>query len=688
MYLLLLLTPLLSFIILILCSRYIGHKGAVITSLSLLFFALLLSTIAFYEVAAMHNNVYVSLGHWILIGRFEVLWSFSFDFLSIAMLATVYIISFLVHYYSSEYMAGDPHLPRFMAYLSFFTFFMAVLTTSGNLLQMFLGWEGVGLCSYLLISFWFTRTQAITSSLKAFIYNRVGDLFVIFAMTLVYLSFYSLEFSNIYLIASTQSKAVLLHPSLAGSEFFFFKNVDLWFMTRVKWGELICLFFFIGVMAKSAQIFLHGWLPDAMEGPTPVSALIHAATMVVAGVYLLLRLACILNMFTLVLDLLALIGGITALVSATIALYQNDIKKIIAYSTCSQLGYMVFTVGLGYYSVSFFHLCSHAFFKALLFLAAGSVIHAVSDNQDIRRMGGLSSNMPITYSTFLVASVSLAGLPFLSGFFSKDLILEVCSQSFSKISFFSYLCGLFSAFLTTCYSFKLLYFTFFLKTKLNLRSFYNVAESFGPIVNSLLVLALFSVFFGFLFKEIFTSFSTDNLLYAPANSYSFFTIFDSEISSYFYKNLPLIFSLSGLYFSYFFVSSYFSKKSFLKKVVNFFQKKWYFDVVYPSFVAKPILLFSYQSLYKILDKGFLELLIPSFLKAILRYFSKNLRNAQKGNLYYYICFFTTSIIVTFFVFSSIYWFRDSYALILYYPLSFLYFFTLVSSKKPLKNESQ
>lgn len=686
MYLLLLVTPLFSFIILILCSRYIGHKGAVVTSLSLLLFALLLSTITFYEVVVMHNNVYASLGYWFLIGRFEVLWSFSFDFLSVAMLTTVYIISFLVHYYSSEYMAGDPHLPRFMAYLSFFTFFMAVLTTSGNLLQMFLGWEGVGLCSYLLISFWFTRTQAITSSLKAFIYNRVGDLFVIFAISLTYLSFYSLEFSNIYLIASTQNKGVLLHPSLEGSGFFFFKNIELWFMTTVKWGELICLLFFIGVMAKSAQIFLHGWLPDAMEGPTPVSALIHAATMVVAGVYLLLRLACILNMFSLILELLTLIGGITALVSATIALYQNDIKKIIAYSTCSQLGYMVFTVGLGYYSVSFFHLCSHAFFKALLFLAAGSVIHAVSDNQDIRRMGGLSSKMPITYSTFLVASISLAGLPFLSGFFSKDLILEVCSQSSNKVSFFSYLCGLSSAFLTTCYSFKLLYFIFFFKTKLNFRALSNVSENFGPIVNSLLALALFSVFFGFFFKEIFSSFSSDNLFYEATSSYSFFTIFDSEISSYFYKNLTLIFSLSGLYFSYFFIFSYFSKNFFLRKIVNFSQKKWYFDAVYSSIVGRPILLFSYQGLYKILDKGFLELLTPSFLKVTLAYFSKNLRSAQKGNLYYYISFFTISIFVTTFVFASIFWLRDFYALILPYPLSFLYFFALVSLSGPFKNE--
>ena len=687
MYLLLLITPLFSFIILILFSRYIGHKGAAVTSISLLFFALLLSTVAFYEVITLHNNVYISLGYWILIGRFEVLWSFNFDFLSIAMLTTVYIISFLVHYYSSEYMAGDPHFPRFMAYLSFFTFFMAILTTSGNLLQMFLGWEGVGLCSYLLISFWFTRTQAVTSSLKAFIYNRVGDLFVIFAIALTYLSFYSLEFSNIYLIANAQSKGVSLYPSLAGSEFFFFKNAELWFATTVKWGELICFLFFIGVMAKSAQIFLHGWLPDAMEGPTPVSALIHAATMVVAGVYLLLRLCSILNMFPPVLEFLALIGGITALVSATIALYQNDIKKIIAYSTCSQLGYMVFTIGLGHYSVSFFHLCSHAFFKALLFLAAGSVIHAVSDNQDIRRMGGLSSKMPITYSTFLVASVSLAGLPFLSGFFSKDLILEVSLQSFNKVSFFSYLCGLSSTFLTTCYSFKLLYFIFFFKTKLKPSAFSNASENFGPIVNSLLVLALLSVFFGFFFRETFSSFSSYNIFCEVANSYSFFTIFDSEISNYFFKNLPLIFSLSGLYFSYFFASSCLSKNFFLKKINNFFLKKWYFDPVYSSIVAKPALFFSYQCLYKILDKGFVELLIPNFLKTILRYFSKNLRSAQKGNLYYYICFFVTSIFVTTFVFSSIFWFRDTYTLILQYPLSFLYFFALASLRRPLKNES-
>ena len=686
MYLLLLITPLFSFIILILCSRYIGHRGAVITSLSLLFLGLLLSTITFYEVAFMHNSVYICLGHWISINLFEVLWSFNFDFLSTSMLTTVYIISFLVHYYSSEYMKDDPHLPRFIAYLSFFTFFMAVLTTSGNLLQMFLGWEGVGLCSYLLISFWFTRTQAVTSALKAFIYNRVGDLFVIFAIVLVYLSFYSLEFSNIYLLATSQTKTIQLYPNLTGSEDFFFKNLELWSTTSFKWGEVICLFFFIGVMTKSAQIFLHGWLPDAMEGPTPVSALIHAATMVVAGVYLLLRLACILNMFPLILELLVLIGGITAFFSATVALYQNDIKKIIAYSTCSQLGYMVFTVGLTHYSVCFFHLCSHAFFKALLFLAAGSVIHAVYDNQDIRRMGGLVTKMPITYSTFLVASVSLAGLPFLSGFFSKDLILEVSSQSVSRASTFSYLCGISSAFLTACYSFKLLYFIFFFKTKLKPRNFKEVSESFGPIINSIIVLSLLSIFFGFFFKEIFTSFSTDNLFYEGANFHSFFTIFDSEILSYFYKNLPLIFSLSGLYFSYFFTFSYFSKNFFTKKINNFFCKKWYFDSIYSSIIAKPILLFSYYVLYKVLDKGFVEMCIPNALRGTLKYFSKNLRNTQQGNLYYYIYFFVTSIVLTTLVFSSIFWLRDYYALILPYPLSFLYLFALVSTRRPVKNE--
>lgn len=686
MYLLLLTNPLISFATLILFSRYIGQRGASVTSLFLLSFSLFLAIATFYEVAIMHNVVHIFLGSWILIGSFEVTFLLSFDFLSTALLTTVYIVSFLVHYYSSEYMKGDPHLPRFMAYLSFFTFFMIILTTSGNLLQMFFAWEGVGLCSYLLVSFWFTRTQAVTSSLKAFIYNRVGDLFVISAIALVQLSFYSLEFSNIYLIACSQNKGVSIGENLTGSDFFFFKNIELWSTTTIKWGELVCLFFFLGVMTKSAQIFLHGWLPEAMEGPTPVSALIHAATMVVAGVYLLLRLAPVLNLFPRVLEFIGLIGATTAFFSATAALYQNDIKKIIAYSTCSQLGFMIFTVGLSFYSVCFFHLCSHAFFKALLFLSAGSVIHTISDNQDIRRMGGLSLKMPITYSTFLVASLSLAGLPFLSGFYSKEMILEISYHSPSSISFFAQICGLLSTFLTAAYSFKLIYSIFLAETKLSHRSFFYISEKFGPIINSLLALSLCSICFGFFFKEIFTSFCSENIFYEENKPYNLFTIFDSELKNYFQKSIPLVVTLSGLYFSYFFNLYSFSKNNSRKKIIDFFSKKWYFDAIYSSLLVKPVLIFSYYVLYKILDKGFIEKLIPNFWKIILTYFSKNLIKTQTGNLYYYLCYFIFFIIATFLVFSSIFWFRHSYQLVLQYPLFFLYFFALASVKKPTKNE--
>ena len=343
------------------------------------------------------------------------------------MLLTVYLISTLVHVYSVEYMAGDPHLSRFMGYLSFFTFFMILLITAGNVLQLFVGWEGVGLCSYLLVSFWFTRTQAVLSSLKAFLVNRVGDIFFIIGLGLLYVSTKTFDYSSIFLLLKNQKESLMFLINPTYNKFII---IELPFCGKVSILNIIAICLFIGAMSKSAQIFLHTWLPDAMEGPTPVSALIHAATMVAAGVFLVLRFSFLFDMVPYVLQIIALIGSLTCFIAATIGLFQNDIKKIIAYSTCSQLGYMFFIAGLSFYNVSFFHLCSHAFFKALLFLCAGSVIHSLKDNQDIRMMGSLISKIPTTCTCFMIGSIALSGLPFLSGFYSKEAILEFSSESF------------------------------------------------------------------------------------------------------------------------------------------------------------------------------------------------------------------------------------------------------------------
>lgn len=346
------------------------------------------------------------------------------------MLLTVYLVSMLVHIYSVEYMAGDPHFPRFMGYLSFFTFFMIILITAGNVLQLFVGWEGVGLCSYLLVSFWFTRTQAVLSSLKAFLVNRVGDIFFIVGLGLLFILTKSFDYSSIFLLLKNQKESLMILINPTHSKFTIPQMVELPFYGKTSILNVTALCLFIGAMSKSAQIFLHTWLPDAMEGPTPVSALIHAATMVAAGVFLVLRFSFLFDMVPSILQIVAIIGSLTCFAAATIGLFQNDIKKIIAYSTCSQLGYMFFIAGLSFYNVSFFHLCSHAFFKALLFLCAGSVIHSLRDCQDIRMMGSLVNKVPVTYICFIIGSLALSGLPFLSGFYSKEAILEFSSESF------------------------------------------------------------------------------------------------------------------------------------------------------------------------------------------------------------------------------------------------------------------
>jgi len=323
------------------------------------------------------------------------------------MLIVVTLISSLVHLYSTEYMSHDPHLTRFMSYLSLFTFFMLILITANNFLQMFVGWEGVGLSSYLLINFWFTRIQANKSAIKAMLVNRVGDFFILLALFAIYFVFNSLDYDVVFSLVPLMTT----YQITIGN--FLFSAIDL-----------ICLFLFLGAMGKSAQLGLHTWLPDAMEGPTPVSALIHAATMVTAGVFLLARCSFLFEFSPLVLNFIMLIGASTAFFASTTGLFQNDIKKVIAYSTCSQLGYMIFACGLSSYEVGIFHLSNHAFFKALLFLGAGSIIHAVSDEQDMRKMGGLKNLLPFSYSIMLIGSLALVGFPFLTGFYSKDLILE------------------------------------------------------------------------------------------------------------------------------------------------------------------------------------------------------------------------------------------------------------------------
>ena len=397
------LLPLLGFLLTNLFGEKLGSKGSIFVTISSMFSSFFISIFLIFEIGILKSPVYLIVCSWIKLETLNVNWGFLFDELTVVMCFVVTLISSLVHLYSVEYMSNDPHLTRFMSLLSLFTFFMLILVTADNFVQMFLGWEGVGLCSYLLINFWFTRIQANKSAVKAIIYNRVGDFFLMLGILTIFVFFKTLDYST----------AAAVAPLL--------KNYNInFFLFNLNLISFICVLIFIGCMGKSAQIGLHSWLPDAMEGPTPVSALIHAATMVTAGVYLIIRCSFIFEYSEIVLNFIAITGTTTALFAASVGLVQNDVKKVVAYSTCSQLGYMMLSCGFSDYSASAFHLSNHAFFKALLFLTAGMLIHSVNDEQDVRKMGGLKKILPFSYSSMVIGSLALTSFPFLSGFYSKD----------------------------------------------------------------------------------------------------------------------------------------------------------------------------------------------------------------------------------------------------------------------------
>jgi len=389
-------------------------------------------------------------------------------------------------------MAYDPHLPRFLSYLSLFTFFMLILVTADNFVQMFVGWEGVGLCSYLLINFWFTRIQANKAAIKAMILNRIGDFGLVLGILIIFVEYKAVDYATVFAITP-----------IFIDKLFNFLNFDCDLIS------IICFFLFVGAVGKSAQLGLHTWLPDAMEGPTPVSALIHAATMVTAGVFLIARSSPLFEYTPSILGLVTILGACTAFFAATVGLLQNDLKRVIAYSTCSQLGYMVFACGLSNYSVGVFHLVNHAFFKALLFLGAGSIIHAVADEQDMRKMGGLKKLVPFTYSMMVIGSLALIGFPFLTGFYSKDVILEIAFGKYTLEGHFSYILGSVGAFLTAFYSTRLLYLTFLSSPNGHRAVISTAYDSSYQITISLFLLGIPSVLMGFYTKDMIIGFGSD-----------------------------------------------------------------------------------------------------------------------------------------------------------------------------------
>ena len=624
MYLNLIFLPLLSAIICGLFSRKIGFKGVQIISIHLIFPTFLYAVKAFYEVGLLKQPCYICLGAWIQSDDLQVDWSFLFDSLSVTMLVIVTFVSLLVHIYACNYMLNDPHLARFISYLSLFTFFMIILVTSDNFLQLFLGWEGVGICSYLLINFWYTRIQANKAALKAMIINRVGDYSLMLAIIILFYYFKSLDFGVIFVLAP----------------FFIEKKINL-FNMNFPLLDVVCILLFIGSVGKSAQIGLHTWLPDAMEGPTPVSALIHAATMVTAGIFLIIRCSPLFEYSPRVLSIIVVVGVLTSFFAATVALVQNDIKKIIAYSTCSQLGYMCFICGLSQYNVGLFHLINHAFFKALLFLAAGAVIHTLNNEQDIRKMGGLVNIMPLTYTATLIGSLSLAGFPFLSGFYSKDVILEVAFNVYSVESIFCYWLGVLTTCFTSIYSFRLLILVFLVKTNSFNKVIKNAEEAPGQMVLVLSLLTMPSIFSGYFLKDIFigvgSDFFWDSIFILPENVHTL----DTEFLPVSVKNIPVISSLFGIlavFVFYFFFDKFFLKLKYknLNIIFKFFSNKWYFDFLYNEYIGLFVLDKSYEVFFKTIDKGFLEVLGPSGITSVLYKLSNPVKNAQSGFLYSYL----------------------------------------------------
>ena len=597
--------------------------------------AAILSIILFYNGIVYEDYGNYKIYQWIASGKFVVNASINIDPLSSIMLVVVSLVSALVHIYSIGYMSHDPDKPRFMCYLSLFTFAMFTLVVSDNFLQLFFGWEGVGLCSYLLIGFWHKKNSANNAAIKAFIVNRIGDFGFAIGIFLIFIFFGTLNYEEVFALA----------PNLADTEINFLG-------LEVNLITVTCLFLFIGAMGKSAQFFLHTWLPDAMEGPTPVSALIHAATMVTAGVFLVVRCSPIFEYSQVALNFVAIVGMITALFAASVAIVQNDIKKIIAYSTCSQLGYMFFAAGVGAYHVAIFHLFTHAFFKALLFLGSGSVIHSLNDEQDVRNMGDLWKKMPVTWFAMVVGTLALTGFPFLSGFYSKDAIIEFAFLKGTNVGYFAAGIGIMTAVLTALYSWRLIFKTFHGKFNNKNLSKSEIHESGLTITIPLLLLVVGSIFSGFLFKEFlighdYNNFWRDSILILEKFDHSGIPLWLLVITPFFVTILiPVSFFL------------YIKKTNVLdgivlkyKSLYNFLLNKWYFDELYNQIIIKPTK-FIGSFFWEKGDIKIIDRLGPDGISKIIKIISNKSSKFQSGYIYDYafIMLIGLSLLLTFFIF--------------------------------------
>ena len=552
-------------------GRWIGDKASQWVTVLCMTLAAICGVAAFVEVALGHAPQTLVLLRFLDVGSFGLDWALRYDTLSVVMVAMVTCISTLIHLYSVGYMSHDPTTPRFFAYLSLFTFMMLMLVTADNLVQLFFGWEGVGLASYLLIGYWYEKESACAAAMKAFIVNRVGDLFFMLGLCLTFWVFGSIEFSEIF-------GAIDQHKDAR------FAGLPAY--------EVICILLFLGACGKSAQLGLHTWLPDAMEGPTPVSALIHAATMVTAGVFLVARMSPVFEYAPTALAIVTVVGASTALFAATIGCVQNDIKRIIAYSTCSQLGYMFFAAGVGAYQGAIFHLFTHAFFKALLFLSAGAVIHAMSDEQDIRKMGGIWKKIPVTYAVMWIGSLALAGVPYFAGYYSKDFVLEAAYAAHSGVGMYAFICGLLAAFLTAFYSWRLLILTFHGAPRADHHTMEHVHESPLVMLVPLLLLAVGAMFAGAVFAPSFIGhhweeFWNGAIVNAPGNEIMHHV---HEVPGW-VPLAPTIVGLGGIALAYVMYMFAPSLPGALARafpgVHRFLLNKWYFDELYDAIFVRP-----------------------------------------------------------------------------------------------------
>ena len=587
---------------------------------------LMLSVIAailvFKDVALDGNAHTTELFTWIDSGAFEISWALKVDSLTAVMMIVVTVVSTMVHIFSIGYMNHDNSIPRFMAYLSLFTFFMLMLITADNLVQLFFGWEGVGLSSYLLIGFWYNKPSANAAAIKAFLVNRVGDFGFALGIFSVFVIFQSVHFDTIFAAAAGQKDATI---DIFGSTFHAL--------------TVSCLLLFVGAMGKSAQLGLHTWLPDAMEGPTPVSALIHAATMVTAGIFMVARLSPLFEYSELALAVVTIVGASTAVFAATIACTQFDIKRVIAYSTCSQLGYMFFACGVSAYSAGIFHLMTHGFFKSLLFLGAGSVIHAMSDEQDMRRMGGIWRLIPVTYALMWIGSLALAGVWPFAGFYSKDIVLEAAYAAKTGVGAYAFWLGVITTFLTAFYSWRLWIKTFHSAPRADEKVMAHVHESPKVMILPLVVLGAGAIFSGYIGYEYFVGqqaaeFWGNAILVLPEHS----ALEETHSVPLWVKYLPLATGLSGISLAYIFYSLIPGIPKILvsqfQAVYKFVHNKWYFDELYNKIFVQPSFYLG-RNFWKVVDVSIIDGIGPNGVSSAVRILARRASALQTGYLYHY-----------------------------------------------------